>query len=164
MPARTNAATHLLWKLDHARAFLVSKVAAFFAGALSVLKTVTTIAANGATTITAAQVIGGVLVSTNTGAATWTLPTGALLSAALFAGVPDGKGTGGLAQPIGTSIEFDIRNEGSATVTYAAGASGMTLRTSATLTVLTLCTKRFRAVLTAVDTWDVYTLGLGSAH
>ena len=109
--------------------------------------TVTTLAASGAQTATAAQLIGGVLVSTATAAFNLTTDTGALICAALEV----------VGQNfIGISFQFSIVNLGTSTfhVTLVAGATGVTVSGDAIVEAGTSST--FRAVVTAANTLVIY--------
>jgi hypothetical protein len=113
-------------------------------GALVTQMTVT--AKVGAVTITAAEVLGGFIDGTPTGAATYTLPTGTLMGAALN------------QVGVGTAIEFTIKNSaaGAHTITVAAGADGTA---KGTMTIAQNNTKRFLLIMTAATTYDCYSLG-----
>lgn len=109
--------------------------------------TVTTLAASGAQTATAAQLIGGVLVSTATAAFNLTTDTGALICAALET----------VGQNfVGISFQFSIVNLGTSTfhVTLVAGATGVTVSGDAIVEAGTSST--FRAVVTAANTLVIY--------
>lgn len=109
--------------------------------------TVTTLAASGAQTASAAALIGGVLVSTATAAFDLTTATGALICAALEV----------VGQNfIGISFEFSIVNLGTSTfhVTLVAGATGVTVSGDAIVEAGTSST--FRAVVTAANTLVIY--------
>jgi len=97
-------------------------------------------------TITAAELLGGFIDGTPTGAATYTLPTGTLMGAALN------------QVGIGNAIEFTIKNSagGAHTITVAAGADGTG---KGTLTIAQNNSKRFLLIMTAATTYDVYSLG-----
>ncbi len=104
-----------------------------------------------AVTLTAAQLLGGlILEDPNGGAVTATLPTAALLVAAM----PDAI--------VGSAFEFTIRNTADAaeTITVAAGDGGTA---SGTMTIGQNNTKRFLVVLTNVtpssEAYTVYSLG-----
>lgn len=110
-------------------------------------------------TWTAADILSGLIVVDCDDAGTATLPTADLLTAAIN-GVT-----------VGSSFEFWIRNTGDSTLTIAAGTGG-TLATGNTNTVLTVATRIFKVVITAVkqptdpstsNTYTVYT-GPASAH
>lgn len=110
-------------------------------------------------TVTAAEVLGGLLIETKAGAATLTLPTAALLNAA----IPGAA--------VGKSFEFYVRNTGNNTTTVAVGTGG-TSASGNTLTVATVSTRIFLLRVTAVsngsdpsstDTYTLYSLGV-SAH
>lgn len=96
---------------------------------------VTTIAAGGATTLTAAQLLGGVIDYTNVGVATFTFPTGAELASALPSG----------AAAAGDSFDCLFINSSASVLTLAAGV-GSLLRasiTGLTMPTLTISTVRF---------------------
>lgn len=110
-------------------------------------------------TVTAAEVLGGYLIETKAGAATLTLPTAALLNAA----IP--------GPAVGLSFEFYVRNTGNNTTTVAVGTGGTSV-TGNTLTVATVNTRLFLLRITGVatdavggstDSYDLYSLGV-SAH
>jgi hypothetical protein len=97
-------------------------------------------------TLTAAELLGGFIDGTPTAAATYTLPTGTLMAAALNqAGV-------------GNAIEFTIKNSagGAYTITVAVGTGGTG---KGTLTIAQNNSKRFLLIMTAAATYDVYSLG-----
>jgi len=100
----------------------------------------------GAETITAAELLGGLIDGTPTGAATYTLPTAALMAAALN------------QIGIGNAIEFTVKNSaaGAHTITVAAGNDGTA---KGTMTIAQNNTKRFLLIMTAAATYDVYSLG-----
>ena len=109
--------------------------------------TVTTLAASGAQTATAAMLLGGVLVSTATAAFNLTTAIGADICAAL-----DVVGQ----NVIGISFEFSIVNLGTSTfhVTLVAGATGATVSGDAIVEAGTSST--FRALVTAANTVVIY--------
>jgi hypothetical protein len=114
--------------------------------------TVTTLSTAGALTLTAAQVLGGLILrDPNGGARTDTLPTAALLLAAI-------QNEGQFEA--GTSFEFTIRNTADAaeTITVAAGTGGTT---SGTMTIAQNNSKRFVVVFTNTSTaaYTIYSLG-----
>lgn len=115
------------------------------------LTTATTIATAGAETLTAAQLIGGLILRDPAGAArTDTTSTAALLVAAIDNAV------------VGTSFEFVIRNTADAAETITvAGGTGVT--TSGTMTIAQNNSKRFKIVLTNVtatsEAATLYSLG-----
>lgn len=116
--------------------------------------TVTTTTTAGPVTLTAAQVLGGVLLrDPNGGDRTDTLPTAALLVAAVQGAV------------VNLAIDLDIRNTADAaeTLTLAAGAGGTT---SGTMTIVQNQTRRFRLVLTNVtggtEAYTVYSVFAGT--
>lgn len=108
-------------------------------------------------TVTAAEVLGGLLIETKNGAATLTLPTAALLNAALQAPVA------------GRSFEFSVRNTGNNTTTVGVGTGGTSF-TGNTLTIATVSTRYFLLRVTGVanasdpsssDTYTLYSMGVG---
>jgi len=114
----------------------------------------------GAVTLTAAQVLGGLLVVDTQDAQTATLPTATLMAAALPGGVQ-----------VGSSVLFYVRNVGDSTLTIAVG-TGITSATGNTLTVATVSTRMFLLRCTAVAlssdpasayTFTLYSIGV-SAH
>lgn len=115
------------------------------------LITVTTQTTASNKTITAAQILGGLILrDPNGGARTDTLPTAALLVAAIS------------GAKIGDAFEFTYRNTADAaeTITIAAGTGGTA---SGTMTIAQNNTKRFLVVLTGVvsgsEAYTVYSLG-----
>lgn len=109
--------------------------------------TVTTLAASGAQTATAAQLLGGVLVSTATAAFALTTATGAEICTALDAVNQN---------VVGISFQFSIVNLGTSTyhITLTAGATGVTVSGDAIVEAGTSST--FRAVVTAANTIVIY--------
>jgi hypothetical protein len=109
--------------------------------------TVTTLSASGAQTATAAQLLGGVLVSVASAAFALTTPTGALICTALDAVNQNF---------VGISFQFTIVNNGTSTfhITLTAGATGVTLSGDAIVEAGTSST--FRAVVTAANTIVIY--------
>lgn len=110
-------------------------------------------------TVTAAELLGGLLIDTKNGAVTLTLPTAALLNAA----VPGAA--------VGKAFVFYVRNTGNDTTTVAVGTGG-TSATGNTLTVATVNTRMFLLRITGVangsdptssDSYTLYSLGV-SAH
>lgn len=103
-------------------------------------------------TLTAAQVLSGLITGTPTAAATYTLPTPDLLIAALRS----------FAVPwIGMSFEFTIKNTsgGANTITVAVPTNGTI---TGTATIAQNSAKRFLVVMTAVEgtvTYTVFSLG-----
>ncbi len=106
--------------------------------------------------VTAAEVLGGLLIDSKAGAETLTLPTAALLNAA----IPGAA--------VGKSFVFYVRNTGNNTTTVAVGTGGTSVAGN-TLTVATLSTRIFLVRITAVansvdpsssDTYDLYSLGV----
>jgi hypothetical protein len=102
-------------------------------------------------TITSSQVLGGLITGTPTAAAAYTLPTAALLQAALQS----------FCVPfIGQSFEFTVKNTsaGANTITVAIGTGGTAV---GTMTIAQNSCKRFKVVLTAVDSpaYSLYSLG-----
>ena len=111
--------------------------------------TVTTLAASGAQTATAAMLIGGVLVSTATAAFNLTTATGTQICAALET----------VGQNfVGISFEFSVVNLGTSTfhITLVAGASGVTVSGDAIVEAGTSTT--FRCVVTAANTVVIYSV------
>lgn len=107
---------------------------------------VVTATASAATlTVTAAQILGGTINATPTEAQALTLPTAALLYAAM-------------SQPqVGHQFDFWIRNLSAYTITVAAGDGG-TL--DGTATIATANSKLFRVRITAATpTYTVYSMG-----
>jgi hypothetical protein len=112
----------------------------------------------GVVTLTAAQLLGGLLTIDCDDAQTLTLPTATLINAAL-SGVE-----------VGTAIDFDVINFGDTTLTIAVG-TGITAKAisgvSAVLTIVANASKRFRLVCTGVQddngngshTYDLYGFG-----
>lgn len=118
--------------------------------------------AGGAETMTAAELLKGFLVADCQDAQTWTLPTAALLRAA----IPGVK--------VGDTFEFVVANYGDSTLTIGLG-TGITKTTIATvaaiMTIATLTAKRFRLECTGVadpndptssDSWVVWTVSAGT--
>lgn len=118
------------------------------------MRTPTTYAADA--TVTPTELLGGVLIDSKNGAETLTLPTAALINAA----VPGAA--------VGKSFEFFVRNIGNNTTTVAVGTGGTSVSGN-TLTVATLSTRFFLLRITAIangadpsstDTYDLYSLGV----
>jgi len=112
---------------------------------------VSTLSTAAALTLTAAQILGGLILRDPNGAGRAdVLPTAALLKAAI-------EGC-----EVGTSFEFDIRNTADAaeTITATAG-TGVTI--SGTATIAQNNTKRFRVVFTSVtegsEAYTLYSIG-----
>jgi len=139
--------------------FAPSKNYAGFSSVVFPKNTVNTLTASSGVsttpTLTTAQILGGLFVVTCNDASTGTLPTAALLNAAIN-GVT-----------VGTTFDLYIRNIGDDTLTIAAGTGG-TLASGNTNTVVTVNTKMFRFVITGVknptdpatsDTYTVYSMG-----
>lgn len=110
-------------------------------------------------TVTAAELLGGMVIDSKNGAVSLTLPTAAALNAAI-------PGVG-----VGCFFDFLVRNTGNNTATVVVG-TGITSVTGNTLTVATVSTRLFRLVCTGVansgvagsaDSYDLYSLGV-SAH
>lgn len=97
-------------------------------------------------TLTPAEILGGFIDGTPTGAATYTLPTAALMLAAVN------------QAGIGNAIEFTIKNSsgGAYTITVAAGSNGTT---KGTMTIDQNNSKRFLLISTGAEAYDVYSLG-----
>jgi len=110
------------------------------------VKQMTVTAETATATITAAELLGGFIDGTPTAAATYTLPTGTLMAAALN------------QSGIGNAIEFTIKNSsaGAYTITVAGGVGGTG---KGTLTIAQNNSKRFLLIMTAAATYDVYSLG-----
>lgn len=115
---------------------------------------VSTLSTAAALTLTAAQILGGLILRDPAGGArTDTLPTAALLLAAIQNEANFGTGT---------SFEFTIRNTADAaeTITVAAGTGGTT---SGTMTIAQNNSKRFVVVFTNTssgsEAYTVYSLG-----
>ena len=109
--------------------------------------TVTAIDTAGNVTLTATQILGGFIDRDPAGGArTDTLPTAALMIAALNQG------------NIGNAIEFTIKNsaDASETITIAAGSGGTA---KGTMTIAQNNSKRFLLIVTGAATYDVYSLG-----
>jgi hypothetical protein len=114
--------------------------------------------AGGVVTLTAAQILGGLMLCDTQDAQTMTLPTAALLCAA----IP------GCA--VGTAFDLDVVNYGDSTLTIGLG-TGITKTTIATvapvLTIVTLAAKRLKLVCTNVtpgsEAWVVYGFGSTAA-
>jgi hypothetical protein len=99
----------------------------------------------GAITLTAAQLINGVVLQTGTpGAFNMTTPT----ATEILAGLQNAQ--------IGSKFEFTLRNGGDATITIVAG-SGVTLK--GVTAVPTSKTQTYIGVVTAVDTPAVAFIG-----
>ena len=110
------------------------------------VKQMTVSAVTDTATITAAQVLGGFIDGTLVSAATYTLPTGTLMAAALN------------QAGIGNAIEFTIKNSGTdADAITVAGGEGGTAK--GTMTIAQNNSKRFLLIMTAAATYDVYSLG-----
>jgi hypothetical protein len=109
--------------------------------------TVSTVATATSVTLTPTQVLGGlILQDPSGGAVTTTLPTAALLAAALNGVVA------------GTALRFYIRNTADANeaITVAAGTGG---GTSGTMTIAQNYSKEFWLVFTSKSAYTVYSLG-----
>ncbi len=112
----------------------------------------------GVRTLTAAEVLGGLLIVNCDDAQTMTLPTAALLNAA----IPSAAS--------GVSFELDVINVGDTTVTVAVGTGGTLVvgnSKSSVATLVALASKRFIVLVTGVlqngDASDGYTvIGMGS--
>ena len=121
--------------------------------------TVVPVSASNDIVLTAAQLLGGLLIQSKNGATNNTLPAASAISAA----IP--------APAVGMSFDFALRNTGNNTATVVVG-TGINSVTGNTLTVATVNTRLFRLVCTGVasqavvgssDTYDLYSLGV-SAH
>lgn len=124
-----------------------------------VYQTVTATSYADSATVTTAELLGGLLIDTKNGAETLTLPTAALVNAA----VPGAA--------VGKSFVFYVRNTGNNTTTVAVGTGG-TSASGNTLTIATVNTRLFLLLITAVangadpsssDAYTLYSLGV-SAH
>ncbi len=108
----------------------------------------TTDATAGALTVTAAMILGGLMLRDPAGGArTDTLSTAALLATA----IPGVR--------VGTAIRLIYRNTGGETITVISGVGGTD---SGTMTIATLNTKEFNIVFTAIGaspTYTCYSLG-----
>lgn len=113
-----------------------------------------------ATTLTPADVLGGLITSNNAAAQALTLPTAALL-------VPQIQGAQGplpgIAPPpagAGSGIRFLVKSTGAGTATVGVGVGGTLVGSGA---VVTVNIKEFLLVVTTVDpavpTYTVYSLG-----
>lgn len=117
------------------------------------LKTYTVTAMTDTTTITAAALIGGMIKATPTAAASYTMPTGAVLAAALPAAIG-----------VGDTVEFTITNvatNATFDVTVLTAASGITLFGNMVVEANDATTTKgssavFRAVATGATAFDVY--------
>lgn len=114
-------------------------------------ETITPSTAIDTATLTAEQMLGGLITGTPTAAANYTLPTAALLITALQSfGVPY----------IGQSFRFTIKNTsgGANTITAVAGTGATIVGTA---TVAQSNAKEFRVVITGVDVpaYSIYSLG-----
>lgn len=122
-----------------------------------VVTTDTLTTAGGARTATAAELLGGILALNVDDAQTLTLPTGALLNAAIPGVVA------------GASFEFLVINTGDATLTVAVGTGGSLVVGNSKSTVATVASnasKRFLVLITSVlkagassDGYTVYSDG-----
>lgn len=118
-----------------------------FQSLLFPLITVSTLT-DAATTLTTAQLLGGLIIQPASTGRTDTLPTAALLVDAIQGAM------------VGTAFEFIVKNSGAGTITVAAGSGGTT---SGTMTIATTAIKRFMVVLTNVtvgsEAYTVYSFG-----
>lgn len=106
----------------------------------------------GAVTLTAAQTLARVWISTASTAVTLTFPTGTLIDAELP-----------VNSPIGTSFEFTIVNAGTSTgaITLAAAPAGLSFYIAVSTSTIAINTSRtylFRK--TGTNTFDVFTLSM----
>jgi hypothetical protein len=103
----------------------------------------------GVVAYTAAQVLGGMILRDPNGAARAdTVPTAALLAAALPAG----------AAVAGDSVEFQITNTADAAETITVTTdTGATL--SGTMTIAQSASRRFRAIFTSSSAYTLYSAG-----
>jgi hypothetical protein len=111
----------------------------------------------GSAAITAAQINGGLIIHTANGASTDTFPSAQSLA----------QNTPGVE--IGTGIMVYLYNNGTSTVTVAAGTGG-TLK-AASGAVATLSIREFLLIFTAIGdvnntgaTYDLYSLGVATAE
>lgn len=126
-----------------------------------VSKTLTT--AGGVITLTVAELLGGLLRINCDDAQSLTFPTSALIMAALN------------GPQIGTAFDVDVINYGDTTLTMVLGTGQTKFGIGSIVPVLTLATltsKRFRFVVTGIqtvltagstDTFDVYTVAASAA-
>jgi hypothetical protein len=128
-----------------------------------VVKTVVTAATlttgGGARTATIAELLGGLFVLNVDDAQTLTLPTAALLNAAVPGATSGANGLGA------TTIRFTVINTGDATLTVAVGTGGSLVVGNSKSTVATVATNaskefivRVTGVLKAGDSSDSYTV------
>lgn len=104
---------------------------------------ITLTTAGGVRTLTAAEVLGGLLVVNCDDAQTMTLPTAALLAAA----IPSAA--------VGAAFDVDVVNVGDTTLTVAVGTGGTLVvgnSKSTVATVVAQASKRFTILMTAVPT------------
>lgn len=115
--------------------------------ALQVAQTYTDLGTNQNSTPTSAQLLGGVLKQTSaTGAGTVTLPSGTTLSAACA------------RTPVtGDSFDVTLLNVGGGQTLTITGATGTTVR--GTATVATATAKRLTFINTGTNTWDIICTG-----
>lgn len=125
-------------------------------GAIFQTKKVTVAAKTTTTTLTAAEIVGGMITANQgaAGAATYTLPTGTLLAAALpstFA--------------VGDSFDFTVTNISTVAAEDVTiqGGTGTTLKGSGAVASNNAATDisfaTFRFVMTGTNTFDVYRVG-----
>lgn len=116
-------------------------------------QTATVTTATTPVTVTAAQILQGVLIVDCQDAGTITFPTAALLKAAIPA--PD----------VGTAFELIVLNSGDTTLTVAIGSGGTLVGTA---TVATVSSKRllfrFTNVTEGSEAYTVYSLGASSTY
>ena len=128
-----------------------------------IVKTVVTAAtlttAGGVRTATAAEVLGGIFVLNVDDAQTMTLPTAALLNAAIPGATSGQNGLGA------TTLRFLVINTGDTTLTVAVGTGGSLVVGNSKSTVATLVADaskefiiRITGVLKAGDSSDSYTV------
>jgi hypothetical protein len=96
----------------------------------------------GVRTLTAAEVLGGLLLVNCDDAQTATLPTISLLLAAIEGPV------------VGSAIDVDVINTGDTTLTIAVG-TGITALSGTVLTIVAKASKRFRIVVTGIQSASV---------
>ena len=106
-----------------------------------VIQTTPAAITTGSGTVTAAQLLAGIVVTSNATPGTQTLPTVALLEAAL------------VNPKVDAGFEVSFINTGGATMTVAAGTGWSTV---GTLTAATLTSALFRARKTGDGAWTLY--------
>ena len=122
----------------------------------SIFPKITVTAMTTSATITTAAILGGQITANQgaAGAATYTMPTGTVLQAALPS-----------TFVVGDAVEFVITNisTNAAEDVTVAGATGTTMKGNVTVAsndaVTTVSWGKFRAVKTGTNTFDVYRVG-----